>query len=373
MSEGATLRAGEWVEVRSKAEILHTLDSLGEHEKLPFMPEMLQYCGRRFQVFRRAHKTCDPPSGLQARRMPGAVHLVGVRCDGEAHGGCQAGCLIFWKEAWLKRVADEDDPPSPRAAPLERSTVSAGPLASCSEADLFARARATEAKGDGDTVRYVCQSTRVSAATTPLPWWDLRQYVEDVRSGNVRLSTMVGTFVLFVYLALAEAGLGIGGAMRWLWDIVQKAFGGTPCPVWRASTACEGRAPVASLGLQAGEMVKVRGYAEILGTLDPRSRNQGMYFDAEQVPFCDKTYRVLRRVERIVDEKTGRMVRLRNEAVILDGVVCQARYAKGRRFCSRSIYPYWRPSWLDRVAEAGSPIDMGSELGRDRSRENAGG
>ena len=36
--------------------------------------------------------------------MKNSVHLEGVRCDGEGHRGCQAGCLIFWKEAWLKRV-----------------------------------------------------------------------------------------------------------------------------------------------------------------------------------------------------------------------------------------------------------------------------
>jgi hypothetical protein len=55
--------------------------------------------------------------------MENAVHLTGVRCDGQAHGGCQAGCLIYWKEAWLKRV-DEDgqeatgeEAVQPRAAP----------------------------------------------------------------------------------------------------------------------------------------------------------------------------------------------------------------------------------------------------------------
>ena len=373
MSGSAKLRAGEWVEVRSKAEILETLDPRGEHERLPFMPEMLQYCGRRFQVFKRAHKTCDPPNGLQARRMPSAVHLVGVRCDGEAHGGCQAGCLIFWKEAWLKRVGEEHETPSGLADPPGAPTVPPGLVAPCTEVDLFARVRTTDGPGAGEAAAYVCQSTRVSAATAPLPWWDLRQYVEDVTSGNVRLSTLVGTFLLFVYLAVAEAGLGVGAAMRWLYDIVQKVLGMTARPLPRAPTARDRRVPFASLDLQAGEMVKVRGYAKILGTLDPSSRNRGLYFDAEQVPFCDKTYRVLRRVERIIDEKTGRMMRLRNEAVILEDVVCQARYAKGRRFCPRSIYPYWRPIWLDRVCETGSGIDVSSGLGRDRSGANTGG
>ena len=36
------LRAGEWVEVRSREEIVATLDEDARLEDLPFMPEMLQ-------------------------------------------------------------------------------------------------------------------------------------------------------------------------------------------------------------------------------------------------------------------------------------------------------------------------------------------
>jgi len=39
------LRSGEWVQVRTKEEILATLDLNGRLDELPFMPEMLQYCG----------------------------------------------------------------------------------------------------------------------------------------------------------------------------------------------------------------------------------------------------------------------------------------------------------------------------------------
>src|SRR5690349_2802614 len=110
MAEISKLRAGDWVEVLSKEEILTTLDLTGRLEQLPFMPEMFQYCGKRFRVFKRAHKTCDPPNGMAGRRMRSAVHLDGVRCDGTGHGGCQAACLIFWKEAWLKRVDGDFQP-----------------------------------------------------------------------------------------------------------------------------------------------------------------------------------------------------------------------------------------------------------------------
>src|SRR5262245_31995892 len=95
------LRAGEWVEVRSVEEILATLDDQQCLDGLPFMPEMLPYCGKRFRVYKSAHKTCDTIQTFAIRRMDDAVHLDNLRCDGGAHGGCQAGCLLFWKDAWL--------------------------------------------------------------------------------------------------------------------------------------------------------------------------------------------------------------------------------------------------------------------------------
>src|ERR1700693_124510 len=96
-----TLKVGDWVEVRSKEKILNTLDSSGQLDGTPFMPEMFAFCGRRFQVYKRAHKTCDTVFPVRERRVDRAVHLE-TRCDGQAHGGCDAGCLMFWKEAWLK-------------------------------------------------------------------------------------------------------------------------------------------------------------------------------------------------------------------------------------------------------------------------------
>src|SRR5262249_30747550 len=50
---------GDWVEVRSKDEILRTLDKNGQLDGLPFMPEMFKFCGRQLRVYKRAHKTCD--------------------------------------------------------------------------------------------------------------------------------------------------------------------------------------------------------------------------------------------------------------------------------------------------------------------------
>jgi hypothetical protein len=57
---------------------------------------------------------------------------------------------------------------------------------------------------------------------------------------------------------------------------------------------------------------------------------------------------VLRHVNRIVDEGTGKIVRLPNDCVILEGVICPGDY---HQYCPRSIYPFWREIWLRRVED----------------------
>src|SRR5260370_37493698 len=99
------LRAGDIVEVRSPEEILATLDETGRLDAMPFMPEMLEFCGKRFRVYKRADKTCDNIKDWSLRRVQNAVHLTGVRCGGAAHGDCQASCLFFWREGLRKKGA----------------------------------------------------------------------------------------------------------------------------------------------------------------------------------------------------------------------------------------------------------------------------
>lgn len=345
MWKSSQFTAGEWIEVRSREEILSTLDGNGQLDGLPFMPEMLQFCGQRLRVYRRAHKTCDPPNGLEGRRMAAAVHLDGVRCDGGGHGGCQAGCLMFWKNAWLKKAGappDGDRAIAPRAEASETS----GAIAQAEQVIWMGTRRPEQ---PGDEPRFVCQSTQIAAATTPLAWHDVRQYVEDWTSGNVRLSEMFASAVYSVCEAVATAGLGIGSAIRWTYDTVQVWRGATPYPSRTGRVPSGTKTPSAQLGLQVGELVTVRPYQEILETIDQKGHNRGMVWDGEMVPFCGGTYRVLQRVNRIIDEKTGRMLQMKNECIQLDGVTCQACYAKYRKFCPRSIFPYWREIWLRRA------------------------
>jgi hypothetical protein len=57
---------------------------------------------------------------------------------------------------------------------------------------------------------------------------------------------------------------------------------------------------------------------------------------------------VLRRVDRCIDENTGRLLEMKNPCIILDNVVCEGAYNVN---CPRSIYAFWREIWLERVSE----------------------
>jgi hypothetical protein len=320
IERGLHLRVGEWVEVRSAAEILGTLDEANALDGLPFMPEMIQYCGRRFRVYKSAHKTCDTINNYTIRQMEDAVHLEGLRCDGEAHGGCQAACLLFWKDAWLKRAAG---PHSETSSPAHPHRTSADFV------PLYRSTRIDSAAGDGDE-RYRCQATDLLKATAEVrrrKRWDPRFYFRDLTSGNVRLRDFLfyGAFAAF-------------NAFMLHWR-------GRRYPHLRGLAGQ--KTPNVILNLQPGDLVRVRTKDEIMATLNAGMRNRGLWFDVEMVPFCDDgVFKVLQRVDRIINEKTGVMMKLPGPCVILDGVTCGGNLSHCRMFCPRAIYPYWREAWL---------------------------
>lgn len=328
--------------VRSREEILATLDERGRVDGMPFMPEMLPHCGQTFRVEARAHKTCDTIHKTGGRRLNDAVHLEGLRCDGSAHGGCQAGCLFFFKNVWLERVdaSDRSAAPAGGAPPAIASSR-------CTEATLVAATRASASAGapDGPDTIYSCQITELFRATTALPWWDVRQYVEDVTSGNVGLFDMLNR--LF-YRFTANVIQVLPGHRLWLglYDRVQAMFGKPSFPVIQGLLK---KTPSESLGLAPGDRVRIKPLEAIVKTLDVRNRNRGMAFDKEQALFCGEQHVVESRVEQIIEEPTGKMMKLPNDCLILKDVVCRSCYSEKRIGCPRAIPSYWRECWLERA------------------------
>ena len=236
---------GDLVEVKGPREILLTLDERGTLEGLPFMPEMIGYCGRRFTVERRADKVCDTVGYSGSRRLPGGVLLDDLRCDGSGHDGCQAECRLFWKSAWLRPVTWDTSPPeaylpSDVAALLERT---AGNTRSTVEVDGRAR------------TLYRCQNTELPRCTEHLSVWDPRPYIREYTSQNVSW----GRFLR------VTARAAVTEPMRKL---------GLVPEVHLPGTASKAQAfPV--LDLQPGEWVRVKSREEIARTLTPDGEARG--------------------------------------------------------------------------------------------------
>jgi hypothetical protein len=333
-----SFRVGGWVQVRSQAEILATLDDRGCLDGLPFMPQMVDYCGKRFRVIKRAHKLCDTVWGPHPRKMADAVFLDDLRCNGQTYGGCEMECLIVWKEAWLRGIPDT----ATADAPTDADTTVPALL------ELTRRGTRPVGEPDASVERFSCQATQMPVATTALSVWDFRQYVEDYTSGNASLKQIVSVVSFLIYETVIRSGLGFGAVLRWGYDAVQAIRGGTPYPFRTGRLPRQSRTPCANLGVSPGELVKVKTYAEVLDTVTEDLVNRGLHFSPEMVPYCGQTFPVNKRLRRIMNEKTGQVMELKNECVVLEGPTCAGHYARPL-LCPRGMSPYWREVWLERV------------------------
>ncbi len=305
MPENQKLVAGDLVYVKMPAEILKTLDDKGCLDSLPFMPEMINYCGKIFKVKYRIEKTCvESDSAVVAEfKNNDVVYLENLRCSGVSHHHCQRACMIFWKEAWLSRVSNgyvEKEP-----------TVHDKDL-------LRAKLHTADAQSN-----YFCQSTQLEKATVGL-------------SRNKRLTKMYsdlkhGTHSLYNIIRLVLVPV-----MR---KIIKRFKDQHPMGTLT-------KTPGESLNLQPGEFVEVKSLEEIIQTLDKRGKNRGLAFEPDMKEYCGKRYKVRSRLDRMILERSGKMAEVKN-TVILDDITCNCYYALGG--CPRKEYQFWREIWLKRV------------------------
>lgn len=295
------LHAGDVVQILTEAEIRATLDKNGLHEGLPFMPEMWRFCGKKYRVFHTAEKVCV--EGTLLRHMKNAVFLGDLRCDGADHDGCKRACLIFWKEAWLKR---SEGPVEPLSSPDQSFSTAPAPQ-----------------KVDPEKT-YSCQSTYLFAATEPLSRWTIQQYIRDVTSGNFGALHVIRALLIVLYNRISRmTGRREFGTVR----------------------GALSKTPAVALNLRPGEIVEVKNKEEIASTINVYAQNRGLTIDYEMLRHTGRHFRVMQRVDRIILETTGKMREIEN-TVLLEGNVCEGIC---RRACSRASYPMWREAWLKRV------------------------
>ena len=168
---------------------------------------------------------------------------------------------------------------------------------------------------------FSCQSTKLLKATSPLPIWNIQQYLWDMSSGTFEPQERMRMLLLSLNLK------------------VQQLLGGGKYATFH------GRTPTVALNLQPGELVEVKTKEEILTTLDSRGRNRGLEFTPEMLKYCGGRYCVLKRLDKMINERTGKMRQIAN-TVILDGVTCDGKAHGG---CQRTCYCLWREIWLKRV------------------------
>ena len=266
------------------------------------MPEMLSFSGRQFRVSRRAFKTCVDDQEM--RQIENTVFLEDVRCDGKSHGGCAKACLIFWKEKWLKQVGR---PASTNGSGKPKLKLS----------DLFALA--------GRDGQFFCQSSEILNATTPLPFWQPKQYLWDLTHNRVSFLQWVKSLFIAVYNKVAH----VAGFRSWGFVAGPGTQNGTRV----------------SLSLQTGDRVRVKSLAQIRETLDADGMHQHLLFAPAMAEFCGREMRVQNRVDKIILEGTPRQREIK-DTVLLEGATCDGIC---HRMCPRQSLLFWRECWLEKV------------------------
>jgi hypothetical protein len=299
-----TFKAGDIVEVLSFDEIKMTLDERGCYDNLPFMPEMIKYCGQRFRVSAQINLICVNEIGV--RGFNNSALLVNVYCDGSYHDGCQKSCTIIWKNAWLKK---------------------------CSNDFLHSDTIETHYHSENDDLKvvrnngrdYFCQSSQLAQASEDIKVTSyLRYLMKEFFSGNRKILLFVKDFYHFFYFRLLK--LPSDSKCKYL-------------------TGEQNETPQESLNLQPGDWVEVKSEEEIKNTLDKKGQNRGLVFSPEMIGYCGKRFKVRQRIEKMISEQTGHMFNIKN-TVILEDVMCTGTCKFG---CSRYLHHWWREIWLNKI------------------------
>jgi hypothetical protein len=315
--ETERLLVGNYVTVRPAREILATLDVSGTLDGLPFMPEMLNWCGKSFRVLRRVDKTCVDGHPMRRFSHNDVVVLEGPRCDGSSHDGCKHGCRIFWKEAWLGPAA-----PDEKISQISNKGVE----------ELRVRL-----KTKTDEHRYFCQSTELLSATEAIP--DRKRFprarilFKEIRSGDIGIWQ---AFSMFAW---------------WLWynKVLRSIVGDEKLCGPNIKT------PTQSLNLQIGERVRVKSRAEIVKTLNKNLHNRGLGVCHEMLRCCGHRAEVRHRVDRLINERTGIMReladtvalgRMQGSKSLGEECLCYGELGD----CPRGELMYWREIWLERAS-----------------------
>jgi hypothetical protein len=118
------------------------------------------------------------------------------------------------------------------------------------------------------------------------------------------------------------------------------------------SRAARAEAGDVTLGLQAGDWVRVKSWDEIAATLDEHGRHRGLLWMEGMRQYCGKEYRVMKVVRTLRLEETCEYRTLK-DTVLLENVFCDGQ---GFYDCDRTCFHFWREVWLEKA----TPVQTGT-------------
>ena len=123
----------------------------------------------------------------------------------------------------------------------------------------------------------------------------------------------------------------------------------TPPGAAAESASMRGKWP--GLGLQAGDRVRIKSLEDIEAMLDQDGRCDGLAFlPSVMTSFCGGAYTVRKRIDLFFDERSWRMLKVRN-VVVLDQVHCVPPREGSEDWagCDRTCYLFWKEAWLEKL------------------------
>jgi len=99
---------------------------------------------------------------------------------------------------------------------------------------------------------------------------------------------------------------------------------------------------------QPGDLVEVRGEAEVRATLDAAATLDGLPWMPEMTKFCGQKFRVFRRVHHVFIDYHQYVAGI-EKTVLLDGVRCDGRWHQA---CRMRCMILWKEAWLRPVGDS---------------------
>ena len=176
-------------------------------------------------------------------------------------------CRIYWKHAWLRPIEEGD----------------AGIEAAAGDSEKL-RARLKVKVGRASVFLPIDRAFQVDRSFPTRGWPRARIALTEIRNGDIGILQALQMFALYVW---------------------QKILRKLDCDSWLRGP--HQRTPTQSLNLQPGELVRVKSRAQIVQTLDHKMSNRGMRLCYEMMRCCGREAEVRYRVDRLINERTGRM------------------------------------------------------------------